>query len=73
MPTFGENDRQIEAHLVGFEGDLYEQVLSVEIVDWLREQQKYSDVDVLLAQIVEDIRMTRERIGLDPSVTFAHV
>jgi len=72
MPTFGDNDRQIEAHLIGFEGDLYGQTLSVEVVDWLREQQKYPNADALLAQIDQDVRLTRERFVLDPSVTFAH-
>jgi riboflavin kinase/FMN adenylyltransferase len=72
MPTFGENDRQIEAHLIGFDGDLYGQNLSVEIVDWLRDQQKYPNVDALLAQIAEDVRFTSERFVHDPSVTFAH-
>jgi len=41
MPTFGENTRQVEAHLVGFDGDLYDRVIQVELADWVREQMKY--------------------------------
>ena len=58
MPTFGENVRQIEAHVVGFDGDLYHSVLAVELLDWLREQRAYSDVETLKAQIGKDIEQT---------------
>jgi riboflavin kinase / FMN adenylyltransferase len=57
-PTFGENARQIEAHLIGFDGDLYGTTLTVELVDWLREQRAYSGVDPLMAQIKKDIVLT---------------
>ena len=40
MPTFGSNERQIEAHLIGFNGDLYDRALTVDLIDWLREQQE---------------------------------
>jgi riboflavin kinase/FMN adenylyltransferase len=57
-PSFGENARQIEAHLIGFDGDLYGTTLTVELVDWLREQRTYSGVDPLMAQIKKDIAVT---------------
>ncbi|MGD0461511.1 MAG: bifunctional riboflavin kinase/FMN adenylyltransferase [Tepidisphaeraceae bacterium] len=57
-PTFGENARQIEAHLIGFDGDLYGATLSVELVDWLREQRAYPAMDSLKAQIHKDIALT---------------
>jgi riboflavin kinase/FMN adenylyltransferase len=58
MPTFGENVRQIEAHLIGFDGDLYGATLTVELVDWLREQRAYPAMDSLKAQIHKDIALT---------------
>jgi len=45
MPTFGENARQVEAYLIGFNGDLYGRTLRVELVDWIREQWKLPGVD----------------------------
>jgi riboflavin kinase / FMN adenylyltransferase len=57
-PTFGENTRQIESHLIGFEGDLYDKTLTVELVDWLREQRTYSGVEPLMTQIHKDIALT---------------
>jgi riboflavin kinase/FMN adenylyltransferase len=55
MPTFGENVRQIEAHLIGFDGDLYNSTLTVEVLDWLREQRAYSGIEPLKLQIQKDI------------------
>ena len=65
MPTFGENARQIEAHLIGFDGNLYDQPLAVELLDWLREQQTYSTLDLLKSQIHKDIAQTRIASGRD--------
>jgi riboflavin kinase/FMN adenylyltransferase len=56
MPTFGDNPPQIEAHLVGFTGDLYGQTLDLELVDWLRDQRKFPGVDALKAQLARDIQ-----------------
>ena len=66
MPTFG-NDlrRQVEAHLVGFDADLYGQSLRVEILDWLRGQSRFDGVAALKAQIDRDVRDTIERQALD--------
>jgi riboflavin kinase/FMN adenylyltransferase len=58
MPTFGENVRQIEAHLIGFDGDLYNTTLTVELLDWIREQRAYSGIEPLKAQIQKDIAQT---------------
>jgi riboflavin kinase / FMN adenylyltransferase len=57
-PTFGQNPRQIEAHLIGFDGDLYGKTLTVELVDWIREQRTYAGMDPLMAQIHKDIAVT---------------
>ena len=67
MPTFGENLRQIEAHLIGFAGDLYGKVIEVELADWIREQWKFAGVDALKAQMARDIAYAEERakVGTD--------
>ncbi|MGB7158651.1 MAG: riboflavin biosynthesis protein RibF [Tepidisphaeraceae bacterium] len=61
MPTFGENQRQVEAHLIGFDGDLYGRAIEVELVDWVREQWKFANVDALKAQMRRDIAYAQER------------
>lgn len=67
MPTFGENQRQIEAHLIGFDGDLYEQVIAVELLDWVREQVKFNGIDRLKQQLARDFDEVRDRMSLDPA------
>jgi riboflavin kinase/FMN adenylyltransferase len=55
MPTFGDNPPQIEAHLVGFSGDLYGQTIDLELVDWVRDQRKFAGVEPLKSQLQTDI------------------
>jgi len=73
MPTFGKNQRQVEAHLIGFEGDLYGRWLAVELTDWVREQRKFAGIESLKAQLARDIAISQERRELDPSRAFATV
>lgn len=53
-PTFNAPP-QIEAHLIGFDGDLYDRVLEVQIVDWLRDVLKFDGVESLKRQLAKDL------------------
>ena len=55
MPTFGENTRQVEAHLIGYDGDLYGRSLEVAVVDWVREQWKFKGLEPLKARMARDL------------------
>lgn len=59
-PTFGEREQKIEAFLIGFEGNLYDQVLELEFLARLREVRRFSEVEELLAQIAQDISATQQ-------------
>jgi riboflavin kinase/FMN adenylyltransferase len=65
LPTFGDDRLQIEAHLIGFTGDLYGQTLRVELIDWIREQRKFAGVELLKKKLAEDIEWTKDRSALD--------
>jgi len=71
LPTFGGGPRQVEAHLLGFDGDLYGKRLDLELVDWLRDQLKFGGIEDLKLQIDQDISATRRRCKVDPSVPIA--
>jgi riboflavin kinase/FMN adenylyltransferase len=71
MPTFGQNRLQVEAHLVGFEGDLYGKTLHIELLDWLREQQKYPGIDALKAQLARDISEASHLESIDATRAIA--
>jgi len=67
MPTFGQNVRQVEAHLIGFDGDLYGRTIGVELLDWLRDQHKFPDVHALKTQILRDIEQCKSVFNSDPA------
>lgn len=54
-PTFPDADVEIEAHLIGFRGDLYGRVLTIELLEYLRPQRRFDDSAELAAAIREDI------------------
>jgi riboflavin kinase/FMN adenylyltransferase len=54
-PTFGENARKVEVHLIGFRGDLYGKTLSVEFVKKIRDIRAFANVNELVEQIREDV------------------
>jgi riboflavin kinase/FMN adenylyltransferase len=74
METFGEGLRfQVEAHLIGFNGDLYDQTIRVEILDWGREQRRYDGLDALMTQIRRDVEWTVGRVALNAETEIARV
>jgi riboflavin kinase/FMN adenylyltransferase len=66
-PTFDAQVRQIEAHVIGFDGDLYGRTLGVELLDWLRDQRKFAGAESLKAQLARDIARTTAWVGKDAS------
>jgi riboflavin kinase/FMN adenylyltransferase len=72
METFGEQlRRQVEAHLIDFNGDLYDRVIRVELLDWGREQVKYNGLEPLMEQIRKDVAWTVARAGLRAEMEIA--
>jgi len=61
-PTFydGVLIPQIETHLLHFSSDLYDQIVRLEFVAFLREEQKFPSVDVLVNQIHHDAELAEE-------------
>ncbi|HEX9890441.1 MAG TPA: bifunctional riboflavin kinase/FAD synthetase [Actinomycetota bacterium] len=62
-PTFGEEPLHVEAHLLGFEGDLGRAVLTVEFWERLRDEVRFPTPADLTRQIAEDVARTRELVG----------
>ena len=58
-PTFGENARKVEVHLLDFDGDLYGKLLAVDFLDRLRDTQPFPNVEALVAQLRMDVEATR--------------
>jgi riboflavin kinase/FMN adenylyltransferase len=58
-PTFHENARKVEVHLLDFSGDLYGQTLAVDLVDRVRDVRKFGSRDELVDQIRNDVAAVR--------------
>lgn len=54
-PTFSEDQLKIEAHLIGYAGDLYDRVVTIDVLCRLRGVVKFPGVDALRAQLQHDI------------------
>ena len=60
-PTFGEGRPiTVEAHLLDFAGDLYDQRLRLEFRRFLRHELRFESIDELIAQMQLDILRARE-------------
>jgi riboflavin kinase/FMN adenylyltransferase len=60
-PTFTRGDTlSIEAHVLGFEGDLYGQEVALEFLARLRGEQRFPDANALVAQIRRDMAAAQE-------------
>jgi riboflavin kinase/FMN adenylyltransferase len=59
-PTFGEGPRTIESYILDFEGDLYNQPVQLQFVKKIREEKKFSSVDLLVEQMKNDVVCAQE-------------
>ncbi len=59
-PTVDGQQPTIEIHLLDWSGDLYGQTLSANLVEYLRPEQKFADLDALKTQIQADCDVARK-------------
>ena len=59
-PMFGENLPNLESFLFDFQGDLYDEHLSVALIDYLRPEATFDSVEALIAQMNADCATARE-------------
>lgn len=65
-PTF-QQDAQgaplVEAYLIDFQGDLYEQPARVTFEQWIRPQRAFDDLSELSAQMSQDVTLARRALA----------
>ena len=59
-PTFKDSSFAVEAHLVGWEDNLYGATVTIAFLDRLREQRTFTDVRALADQISLDVEKSRD-------------
>jgi riboflavin kinase/FMN adenylyltransferase len=50
----------VEAHLIGFDGDIYGETLRIAFLERLRGEKRFESVDELVAQMNRDVEQARE-------------
>jgi riboflavin kinase/FMN adenylyltransferase len=58
-PTFGQRRRVVEAHLLDFAGNLYERRVTLRFARWVRDQQAFPALPMLVDQIRRDVAQVR--------------
>lgn len=58
-PTFGNNQRTVEVHILDYRGDLYGHELKIDIIERLRGEKRFSTAEELKKQIAADIEQGR--------------
>lgn len=63
-PTFNDDAAvKVEVHLIGYDGNLYDQRLRVEFVDHVRDVQRFSSPDHLKKQLIKDVQSVRDLVS----------
>jgi len=64
-PTFDPPTELLEAHLFGFDGDLYDRKIEVALHAFIREEKKFESLDDLVAHMRDDEAEARKLLALD--------
>jgi riboflavin kinase / FMN adenylyltransferase len=63
-PTFDPPQELLEAHLFGFDGDLYGRKIEVALHAFIREELRFDSVDALVAEMSNDEAQARRLLAL---------
>lgn len=62
-PVFDNGERSIEAHLLNWDGDLYDRPLALSFIAWLRPEEKFPSVESLVEQMGRDAQNTSAAVA----------
>lgn len=65
-PTFDHGERRVETYLLDYRGDLYSRDMGVEFVAHLRPEERFADVQQLIAQMERDVADARRILDARP-------
>ena len=55
--------RCVEAHIFDFSEDLYGKTVTVEFLHFIREERRFESIELLQAQVLEDIERAKSVIA----------
>lgn len=62
-PTIGGNDEVLEFYLFDFYSDIYGQEWEIELIDFLRPEKTFADIQSLKAQIMRDVETAKASLS----------
>ncbi|SFM62455.1 bifunctional riboflavin kinase/FAD synthetase [Thermodesulforhabdus norvegica] len=62
-PTFGDTDLSLEVHILDFDRHIYNKVIKVEFIEYIRGEKKFSGIDELADQISRDVECVRQLLS----------
>ncbi len=65
-PTVNGTNQSVEVYLIDWSGDLYGKILTVELEQFLRPEQKFESLDALKAQIITDCDRAKATLETPP-------
>ena len=65
-PSFPDATCELEAHLLGFSGDLYGQEVAIEFVERIRDQRPFPNRETLSAAIADDVARIAALLANEP-------
>ena len=51
---------RLEVHIINYNGDLYNEEISIDFIERLRDEQHFSNVEEMVNQIHKDIEYVKE-------------
>jgi len=63
-PTFNGTEHLVEVHLLDTNLDLYDKLLTIAFIEHLRDEQRFSGIEALKAQIVTDIQKAQHILAI---------
>ena len=61
-PTFDNGAPLLEVFLFDFDGDLYGQTIDVAFIGWIRQEQKFDDIEALKHQMTNDVTQAKNSL-----------
>lgn len=61
-PTLNRSNQQIEVHIFDFSEMIYDEIITVQFIDYIREEQKFNSLEGLITQIKKDEEQVKLRI-----------
>lgn len=59
-PTFPEKELVAEAHIFDFNGDIYGKNIKINLLQFIRKERSFPNVDALIKQIASDVELSKQ-------------